>query len=64
MLGVLTFIFSNFWIWLGTLLLLEVVVEGAVKIFRPQRTISEKQFKKQVKAILEKNREKNKNAVR
>ena len=57
MIEVLTFIFSSFWIWLGTLLLLEVVVEGMVKIFRRQRTISEKQFKKQVKAILEKNRE-------
>ena len=57
MLEVLTFIFSSFWIWLGTLLLLEVVVEGIVKVFRRQRVISEKQFKKQVKAILEKNRE-------
>ena len=57
MLEVLTFIFSSFWIWLGTLMLLEVVVEGMVKVFRPQRTIPEKQFKKQVKAILEKNRE-------
>jgi hypothetical protein len=27
-LEILKFIFSSFWIWLGTLLLLEVIVEG------------------------------------
>lgn len=53
MLEILTFIFSNFWIWVGTLLLLEVVVEGIVNVFRPQRVISETQLKE----ILRKNPE-------
>ncbi len=34
MLKVLKFIFSSFWIWLGTVILLEVVVEGIVTLFK------------------------------
>lgn len=52
MIEVLTFIFSSFWIWLGTLLLVEAVFEGFRGLFRG-RTISEKRLKK----ILTKNPE-------
>lgn len=34
MLAVLTFIFSSFWIWLGTMMLLGVVVNGVVGVFQ------------------------------
>lgn len=34
MLAILTFIFSSFWIWLGTMMLLGVVVNGTVAIFQ------------------------------
>lgn len=32
MLEVLQFIFSSFWVWLGTMFLLSMVVQGIVKI--------------------------------
>ena len=55
MLEVLTFIFSNFWIWLGTVILFETIFEGIRHVVRgkPDRKISEKRLL----AILEKNRE-------
>lgn len=31
---VLKFIFSSFWVWLGTAILLETIVSGVIEIFK------------------------------
>ena len=54
MLEIIMFIFSDFWIWLGTFLLIGVIFEGLGNVVRSgNRTISEKRLKR----LLEKNQE-------
>ncbi len=44
MLPILTFIFSSFWIWLGTFILIAAILEGTADIIRAAR--SPKRLKK------------------